>query len=38
MLGVNSDQKSKMRSIVKDAKHKCVCIENILDEIIEKKA
>ena len=33
MLGVNSNQKSKIRSIVKG-----VCIENILDEIIEKNA
>ena len=32
-----SNQRSEMRSIVKEAKHKGVCIENTLDEIIEKR-
>ena len=34
---VYSNQKSEMRSIVKEAKHKGVCIENTLDEMIEKR-
>ena len=34
---VYSNQKSDMRRIVKEAKHKGVCIENTLDEMIEKR-
>ena len=34
---VYSNQKSEMRSIVKEAKHKGLCVEITLDEIIEKR-